>query len=74
MPDPKTYETLTTAVTVLPAGDPLYSEYSTTVELDYEAADKFITVTQESGKVAITPEEWPTLRQAIDDMIGRCEP
>jgi hypothetical protein len=73
-PSPKRYEIITTALTVLPTGDALYSEYATTVELDDEAAGKFVTVTQESGKVAITKEEWPALKDAIDRMIERCAP
>ena len=31
-------------------------------------------LTPEMGQIAINPEEWPTLRDAIDRMIAECRP
>ena len=70
------YETRTMAVIVLPHDQPTYSEMATTVSIDDEVGGEFVVVSQDGradlGKIAITPEEWPTLRAAIDRMIGEC--
>lgn len=70
------YETRVTQVAVCPTGEPLYSEMLTAVEIATESGGEYVNVTQHgpgaAGKIAIMPEEWPTLRAAIDDMIGLC--
>ena len=61
---------------VLPSGESLYSEMATIVTIVDEAAGEFVEVEQHGrsdlGKIAINPEEWPTLRAAIDTLIGEC--
>lgn len=49
------------------------SEFSTTIEIEDEGAGEFLMLRQEfastklsAGGIAITMEEWPTLRDAID--------
>ena len=68
--------TLIGSMIVLPEGQPIYSEMATTVRLQDEAAGPFVEVEQHGradiGKIAIDPEEWPTLRAAIDKMIEAC--
>ncbi len=63
------------ALVVTAEGDAIFSETSTRVEIDDEAAGEFVTVVQsnrtEAG-IAIDPSEWPTIRDAIDQMIDNC--
>ena len=49
------------------------SEYATNIEIEDEGAGEFLLLTQPfasaklaNGGVAISPEEWPTLRDAIE--------
>jgi hypothetical protein len=71
-----TYETRTTKVVIVPKGEPLFNQEATEIEIVDEAAGEFVEVRQCSdqydGKIGITVEEWPTIRKAIDDMLGRC--
>lgn len=61
---------------VVPVGQPAYSEMATTVEIVDEAAGEFVEVVQHGrtdiGKIQISPEEWPPLREAVDRMIKEC--
>lgn len=72
----KPYEIRTTAMTVAPVGDSTYSEMATTIAIADEAAGEFVEVKQRGrvdiGKIQINPEEWPSLREAIDRMIKAC--
>lgn len=71
------YHIRTMKVAVIPEGDPLFSERVTTVGIYDEAAGEFLKVTQQSmsediekQQILIEEEEWPTLKMAIDQMIG----
>ena len=59
-----------------PEGEPL-SEQSTEIEIIDEGAGEFVTLYQDAstknGLVAITPEEWPTLRDAIDSAFSEID-
>jgi len=70
------YEIRTTKLVVSPKGEEVYSEMCTFVELTDEAAGEFVMVSQSGrtdiGKIAISPEEWPALRDAINRMIAQC--
>ena len=74
--DAMKYETRTTSVTVYPAGESMYSELATKIEITDEAGGEFVEVSQSGrndiGKIAINPEEWPDLREAINRMIQEC--
>ena len=71
------YITRTTQVAVLPEDQPIFSELATTVTIVDESADEFVEVVQSGrislGKIAINPNEWPALREAIDMMIAQCQ-
>lgn len=62
-------------MTVLPEGEPLYSEQATTIEIEDEAAGEFIVISQDhnlpdlSGKIVVNPEEWPAIKSAIETML-----
>lgn len=70
------FEGRVTAVTVCKKGEPIFSEYATRVEIVDEAAGEFVEVSQAGreggGKIAIDPNEWPALRDAIDELIAAC--
>lgn len=70
------YETRTLSILVAPKDQPTFSEYATEIKIVDEAAGEFLEVSQtgrtDLGKIAINPEEWPTLRDAIDQMIKQC--
>lgn len=72
------YITRTTQLTVLPKCDPTYSERATTITIIDEAAGEYVEVSQsgrdDGGKICIDPEEWPSLRGAIDWLIDDCRP
>jgi len=68
------YETRVTRITVAPKNERIFSEMATHVEIADEAAGEFIVIRQsigrpEEGEVRIEPEEWPSIRDAVDMMI-----
>lgn len=73
-----TYETQTHALIVKPTGEPIYSEMATIIRLDDEAAGPYVIVEQHGrddiGKIAVTHDEWPHIRDAIDRMMVFCQP
>lgn len=72
----KKYQTRVTSLAVFQEGETLFSEMTTTVSIDDEAAGEFVVVEQvgrtDIGKIAINPEEWPALRSAINRMVKQC--
>ena len=69
------YETRVTCMTVLPDGEPIFSEAATRIEIVDEAAGEYVVVSQcgdNEGKVQIEPDNWPEIRIAIDAMIKEC--
>lgn len=73
----KPYRVMTSAYIVLPEGEPMFSEMATTIELDDEGAGLFVVVSQsgkdEAGKISICPEEWPLIRDAIEQHLRLCK-
>lgn len=60
-----------------PKDEPIFSETSTDIEIVDEAGGEFVEVHQHHdgyGKIGITPDEWPTLRKAIDHAVRQCKP
>lgn len=70
------YEIRTVSVAITVKGGSLCDETTTMVSITDEAAGEFVEVIQDTdggkARVLITPEEWPTLRVAIDGMIKEC--
>lgn len=70
------YTQRVTQIMVAPDGEPIFAEMAITVTIEDEAAGEFVFVEQygrdEPGKIAISPEEWPALRAAINRMIKEC--
>jgi hypothetical protein len=68
------YETRVTKLTITPKGEPIFAEAATDVYLEDEAAGEFVVVEQHMegyGKVAIDPNEWPTIKVAIEEMLAK---
>lgn len=70
------YTSRITQITVLPAGDPIFSDMATIISIDSDGAGEFIKVrqqmdtTRESDQtVAFEPEEWEEIKGAIDQMF-----
>lgn len=71
-----TFEKRMTAITVCKVGEPIFSDYATRVEIVDEAAGEFVEVSQggreSGGKIAIASDDWPALREAIDQLLNDC--
>jgi len=71
-----TYESRIISMSVGPHDQPTYSEQATTITIVDESGGEFVEVSQSGradlGKIAINPEEWPMLRDAIEKLIGMC--
>lgn len=67
------FVSIISTITVMHRGGGINDETATRIRLDDEGAGAFVVVeqdaNQDSGKVAITPEEWPEIRAAIDAMM-----
>ena len=70
------FEKRVVGVVVCKEGEPIYSELTTHVVIADEAGGEYVEVQQSGrndlGKIAIEPEEWPTLRAAIDELVAAC--
>ena len=67
------------ALIVRPENDDIFSERATRVSIEDEAAGCFVEVAQHGslnsgiGKIQITRDEWPCLREAIETMLDVCD-
>jgi len=62
------YITRTTKMTILPEGDPIFSEQATHIEVAQEAgSDGFLKITE--GSVCIDHDNWPAIKAAIETML-----
>lgn len=70
------YEIRTTGLTVVPPGLPIFDERATEIRIVDEAGGEFVSVRQSredgAGEIRIDVDEWPTLREAIERMVGEC--
>lgn len=69
-----------TRLSVLPPKEPLFSEQCTNVSIVDEAAGEFLEIKQQSGRtdaksqtIQVSPEEWPALKQAIEQLLADCQ-
>lgn len=67
-----TYEMRATKIVVQEHGDSIYGVGATTIAIDDEGNGEFLAVYQGSNEIRINPDEWPTIRKAIDQMIKKC--
>lgn len=69
------YETRTMSVLVNKEGADSFEATAMLVAIVDETAGEFVEVTSQItgyDKIAIDPEEWPVLREAINRMVGEC--
>ena len=72
MTTPNKYVVRLKSLLVAPEGDRMFSELVTEIYIEDEAAGEFVEVKQERGHIAINPEEWPTIRRAINRLVKEC--
>jgi hypothetical protein len=77
MNKPPNYITRTTELTVLPEGEPIFSEMATIIRIEDEAAGEFVKIKQQSGHVdadgqaiTVSREEWPAIKQAVETLLA----
>ena len=74
-PTPK-FTQRVTQITVARCGETVIDATATQVTIVDDAGGEYVTVDQsaslENSRIAISPEEWPTLRDAIDRMVALC--
>jgi hypothetical protein len=70
------YEIRVTKLSVIPPGEPIFSDQATHVEIQDEAGGEYLSVQQNHEEsriqIFIDRKQWPQLRDAIDFMIGEC--
>jgi hypothetical protein len=78
LPQHDAYDIRITEISVMPKGQPLFSELTTRIRINDEAAGEYVKVSQEGGHtseqkwVLIDPKEWPAIRDAIEFMTQQC--
>ena len=66
-------------VSVLPIGDPVYSERVTDISIVDLGDGPFVKISQDQntgnglGKIQIIPEEWPLIKTAVEELFEVCE-
>lgn len=70
------YITRTTQLVVVEYGKPLFDESATIISIDDEAGGEFVRVRQVRGaqdmSIGIDPDEWPAIRDAVEQLIQEC--
>ena len=66
-----------TGLAVLRDGDSIFQASATRLRIADEAAGEYVIVTQcrdeyKDQSIAIEPEEWPLIRDAIEELIKGC--
>jgi len=71
------YTSRITQMTVLPAGEPIFSEKATVITIEDEAAGEYIKITQQTDAtfesnqtVAFDQEEWEEVTDVVNQMFG----
>lgn len=70
------YHQRVTQITVLPAGEPIFSPQAVVISIEDEAAGEYVTVKTQldvpgsNQEITIDPCQWPFIREAIDRMMA----
>ena len=64
------YKLLDIAMIVVPAGKSINDETCTRIEIVDDGGGPYLEVSQDNGAVRIDPDEWQSIKQAIERMIG----
>lgn len=72
----KPFEIRITRLSVLPPGEPIFSERCTNISIVDEAAGEYLEIEQQLDcpevkpqTIFVNPDEWPVLREAIEQML-----
>lgn len=67
------YETRTLALIVNLPTESVLSETATIIRIEDEAGGEFLEIEQfHIGKIRIGPDEWPTIRDAVNTLMAQC--
>jgi hypothetical protein len=71
-------KTITSRITVLPKGEPIFSHQATEISIVDEAAGPFIEIKQfppegEEQSIKFNVEEWPYIAKAVGKLIQEIE-
>ena len=70
------YETIVTRLTIRPVGGPIFANEAIHVEMEDEAAGEFVVIRQcrddSEQSVRVDPDEWPTVRSAVNRIARTC--
>ncbi len=68
------YEKRVTQITVAPENEPIFSEQATQITIDDESGGEYLKINQhhERNEFLLTPEEWPAIKEAIEEMLAIC--
>ena len=65
-----------TQMTIVPEGEHIFSEMATVISIDDEAIGEYLIIEQpcrEKANIAINPDEWETIKSAIEQMLAEME-
>ncbi len=68
------YEKRVTQITVAPENQPIWSEQATQITIDDESGGEYLKIVQhhEGEGFLLTPEEWPAIKEAIEEILSVC--
>ena len=73
------YKTFVTAATIIPEGEPIFSERTTTIRIEDEAGGCFLIIRQDGkihtpgeNQICLDAAEWPKVKDAIEMMFDNC--
>jgi hypothetical protein len=71
------YTSRITQITVLPVGEPIFSESATVITIEDDAAGAYVRITQQHSSskiveqsIVIEPEEWEAVKDGVNQMLG----
>jgi hypothetical protein len=71
------YNKTTLSLVIKPKGDPIYSEMATVVGMRDDGSGPYVSISQcydckETGEIRLCEEEWPLIKEAIEQMLEEC--
>lgn len=70
----KKYRSRFKSMVVYTDGESIYDSGGYIIEIDDLGGGEFIVIREnEGGSIQVNPDEWETLKHAIDTLIARCE-
>lgn len=64
------YVQRTTGIAVMQTGDSPFNETATRIRVTDDGAGEYVVIEQDEGSVKVAPEDWPTIRDAVDRLIA----